>query len=220
MFEAAVSLVGNPKLENPEDQTRKYILESAEAVAEKDPEFVLKVNTTSSQILSLNNQPTHTHAHRHIHTLSFSLFLTLFHQRTNSHTRTQLKQQLFEHKGGWITLFATVFIWSCYQVFEKILITPQKTPYLYVWEKTTLNSFFYEKERKNERKPRRQIELKCLFFERKSDYFSPRKFLNYISSISLKLFRLGLKTSAKPHFRYRLSFETNFLKEVTIPKWD
>ena len=45
MFEAAVSLVGNPKLENPDDETRKSILESAETVAEKDPEFVLKVNT-------------------------------------------------------------------------------------------------------------------------------------------------------------------------------
>jgi len=43
LFEAAVSLVGNPKLEDEEDETRRSIVEAAEAVAQHDPEFVVKV---------------------------------------------------------------------------------------------------------------------------------------------------------------------------------
>jgi len=33
-------------LENPEDETRKVIIEAAEIVAEKDPEFILKVKNS------------------------------------------------------------------------------------------------------------------------------------------------------------------------------
>ncbi len=44
MLEAAVSLVGNPRLENPDDPTRQQLIRAAEAVADKDPEFILKVN--------------------------------------------------------------------------------------------------------------------------------------------------------------------------------
>ena len=36
-------MIGNPRLENPEDETRKCILGIAEIVAAKDPEFLLKV---------------------------------------------------------------------------------------------------------------------------------------------------------------------------------
>jgi len=49
LFEAAVSLVGNPKLENPEDQTRQLLLQAAETVAQKDPEFILKVRNMKKE---------------------------------------------------------------------------------------------------------------------------------------------------------------------------
>ena len=51
LFEAAVSLVGNPRLENPEDPTRQQLLKAAQAVADKDPEFILKVLTNYYSIL-------------------------------------------------------------------------------------------------------------------------------------------------------------------------
>jgi hypothetical protein len=38
-----VSLVGSPNLEDEADETRMSLLEAADTVAEKDPEFVLKV---------------------------------------------------------------------------------------------------------------------------------------------------------------------------------
>ena len=41
----AVSLMGRPDLENPTDATRIAILEVASSVAERDAEFVLKVET-------------------------------------------------------------------------------------------------------------------------------------------------------------------------------
>lgn len=44
LLEAAVSLVGNPRLESPDDPTRQQLIRVAESVAEKDPEFILKVN--------------------------------------------------------------------------------------------------------------------------------------------------------------------------------
>ena len=51
LFEAAVSLVGNPRLENPEDPTRQQLLKAAQAVADKDPEFILKVLANYYSIL-------------------------------------------------------------------------------------------------------------------------------------------------------------------------
>ena len=50
LLEAAVSLVGNPRLENPDDPTRQQLIRVAETVAEKDPEFILKVKITFSVI--------------------------------------------------------------------------------------------------------------------------------------------------------------------------
>ena len=41
----AVSLMGRPDLENPTDATRIAVLEAASSVAERDAEFVLKVET-------------------------------------------------------------------------------------------------------------------------------------------------------------------------------
>lgn len=48
----SVSLVGNPNLSNPEDETRKVLLEKAEAVAKYDGEFVLKVRKESRRQLT------------------------------------------------------------------------------------------------------------------------------------------------------------------------
>ena len=39
----SVSLVGNPNLSDPDDATRKILLDKAERVARYDGEFVLKV---------------------------------------------------------------------------------------------------------------------------------------------------------------------------------
>ena len=41
----SVSLMGRPDLENPTDATRIAVLEAASSVAERDAEFVLKVET-------------------------------------------------------------------------------------------------------------------------------------------------------------------------------
>ena len=40
----SISLVGNPNLENPNDERRKKIIEFCRKVAEFDPEFILKVS--------------------------------------------------------------------------------------------------------------------------------------------------------------------------------
>ena len=40
----SISLVGNPNLENPNDERRKKIIELCRKVAEFDPEFILKVS--------------------------------------------------------------------------------------------------------------------------------------------------------------------------------
>ena len=49
----SISLVGNPNLENPNDERRKKIIEFCQKVAEFDPEFVLKVSPFTIQFLEL-----------------------------------------------------------------------------------------------------------------------------------------------------------------------